>query len=499
MSCHSERSEESPAIPVTARTLLVVILLALVACPLVARVGGGESYSGGSGSSGSGSSGGGGSSGDGEALFYLIRFLFWLTIHHPMIGIPVDIAIIAFFVMRAKKKAANRVLTLSTADSKVAPVADLKALQRFDPNFSEVVFTDFCHSLFARLHRARGERTLANYAPYLGDAAKAQLERMTVGEVKEIVVGSFSVVALRGLNSPTVAVDVEFEANYTEAERRWYVHERWTLERQRDILSPTPDKARAEHCPNCGAPLQTRSDGTCSYCGTRVPKGAFQWYVTNIQQQQKHGRPPSLRSSAPEVGTNSATRYQKNFQQHRAGFQSQHPEFVWEEFEKRVRMIATELQSAWTSRDWERARAFETDAIFQTHRYWMDEYARQKLRNIVDDFRVGTIEAVKITSDAFYDAITVRIAASGFDHTDDEQGNVVAGSKSSRRSWTEYWTLIRGRRQANATTTTPNCPNCGAELKISETGICAFCKGRITSGDFDWVLSRIEQDESYRG
>jgi hypothetical protein len=29
------------------------------------------------------------------------------------------------------------------------------------------------------------------------------------------------------------------------------------------------------------------------------------------------------------------------------------------------------------------------------------------------------------------------------------------------------------------------------------TGVCAFCGGKITSGEFDWVLSRIEHNESY--
>jgi hypothetical protein len=30
-------------------------------------------------------------------------------------------------------------------------------------------------------------------------------------------------------------------------------------------------------------------------------------------------------------------------------------------------------------------------------------------------------------------------------------------------------------------------------------GVCEYCQGKVTSGEFDWVLSRIEQDEAYRG
>jgi hypothetical protein len=28
---------------------------------------------------------------------------------------------------------------------------------------------------------------------------------------------------------------------------------------------------------------------------------------------------------------------------------------------------------------------------------------------------------------------------------------------------------------------------------------CRACRAHVTSGEFDWVLSKIEQDESYAG
>jgi hypothetical protein len=30
-------------------------------------------------------------------------------------------------------------------------------------------------------------------------------------------------------------------------------------------------------------------------------------------------------------------------------------------------------------------------------------------------------------------------------------------------------------------------------------GVCDYCNGKVSSGEFDWVLSKIEQDESYGG
>lgn len=486
----------------TKRLWLLLVVLALVAVPLAARVGGGEGFSGGGGGGG-GSSDGGGEIAF-ELIYYALRFLIWLTINHPAIGIPVDIVVIIFVIRWLRKRASKSgpVLTISpvVSDSSRHQLEDLR---KFDPNFSEVVFTDFCYSLYARVHHARGEGKLDAYAPYVSAEARATLKLLGSGaRVEGIVIGGFTVTQVRGLDTAKVFVTVEYESNYTElaqARRGWYVKESWTLERDRDLLSPTPDKAKAEHCPKCGGALQTRTDGACSYCGAKIDSGAFHWYVRAIQVRQRTERPPNLMSSAPERGTELPTRRQSAFERKWVAFKQVHPAFDNEAFKQRVRMIATELQQAWTDRQWERARAFETDSIFQMHRYWIDEYRRQSLRNVVDAYEILKVEPVKIVSDAFYDAVTVRLSARGYDHTDDASGKIVAGSKTSLRTWTEYWTLIRGRGAGKPITVSPNCPNCGAPLQVSETGICAYCNGKITSGEFDWVLSRIEQDESYTG
>jgi hypothetical protein len=108
---------------------------------------------------------------------------------------------------------------------------------------------------------------------------------------------------------------------------------------------------------------------------------------------------------------------------------------------------------------------------------------------------------VKIMSDAFYDAITLRIAAQGNDYTvNDQTRQIVTGSNTRVRTWTEYWTFVRYRNATESKARNGlNCPNCGAPLKVNSTGICEYCHGKITSGEFDWVLSKIEQDESYQG
>jgi hypothetical protein len=478
-----------------------------------ARVGGGQSYGGGS----------GGSGGDGAGaiiwlIFQCFRILAYLTIEYPVIGIPLDILVICgvvyYFVRRSKRTESSSALKLDTHQNAPANVhRQFDQLRRFDPNFSEIVFTDFAYALYGKAHDARGHGAAAldQLSPYLDEAARSSLlERNPSGirEVKGIIVGALNVTSVRGLETPLVNVSLVFEANYTEvvgaaggsSEMSYYVRELWELERKRDVLSPPPAQATALHCPRCGAPLQKDSVGACAFCGTRIDSGEFQWYVRNITLTSREAKGPLLTSNVPEVGTNYPSVIQPNFQNHRAEFERNNSTFSWGHFQARARLIFDELQAAWSTLNWERARPHETDNLFQMHQYWIDAYKRQHLRNVLDQCTVTAMQPVKVTEDAFYNSITLRIGAQGYDYTVDDAGKVVSGSKTSLRQWSEYWTFIRNRNAKPAAARADlNCPNCGAPLKVNTVGICEFCGGKITSGEFDWVLSRIEQDESYGG
>ncbi len=460
-------------------------------------------------------------------IFQLVRLLLFLTIEYPIIGIPLDIIVIGgivYYFFRRNRTTESEIMSVvsSGASTGVAPAAsDTQAatrgfdqLRRFDPNFSDIIFTDFCYALYGKAHDARGHsaEALDLFSPYLSEAARGSLmQRNPAGlqEVRGIIVGAMQVAEVSGLDTPLVRISVMFETNYTEVfkqntgavgEMSYYVRERWDLERKRDVLSPPPAQATALHCPRCGAPLQKDSVGACAFCLTKIDSGEFQWYVRSIALLSREARGPLLTETVPEVGTDYPSVFQPGYENVRAEFERNNPAFSGEQFLARARLIFDELQAAWSTLNWERARPHETDNIFQMHQYWIDAYKRQHLRNALDQCRITAMQPVKIKDDAFYSAITLRIWAEGYDYTVDDSDKVVSGSKSSLRRWSEYWTFIRNRQAKPAPARADlNCPNCGAPLKVNATGICEFCGGKITSGDFDWVLSKIEQDESYGG
>ena len=494
------------------KRLALVLLTLVIAIAAEARIGGGDSYAGSDSSSSSSSSssdsswssssdsdysssssGGSSSGGDDSPAAVIIGFLF--------MGF-----MLLTGVVNAATGTKNHVLTVAPSSAPAKP-SSMAPLRELDPNFSEIVFTDFCYSLFGRLYEALGRGRLDDLAPYVSAPVRAGLKQHAakgLTDIDGIVIGGFSIREFQ-LGDQDAEVEVEFEANYTEVApprepARWYVREAWTLTRKRDLLSPRPENAKAEHCPKCAAPLATRTDGACLHCGTVIDDGSFQWFVESIEGLAKESRPPQLGGggSGPEPGLDRATVIQPWIARHMAEFVSRNAGFTWESFDQRVREVATQLQHAWTSRDWKLARPLETDALFQMHRYWIDEYSRQRVRNVVDDYTIDMVDVAKVTSDAFFDAITVRLYASGRDYTvNDATGVIIGGSPRVTKQWSEYWTFVRGRSAAPAGARA--CPNCGGKLAEGQTAVCEYCGGKVTSGEFPWILSKIEQDEAYRG
>lgn len=520
-----QRSARTSLLKLAAVVALWVTVVMIMAGPALARVGGGQSYGGGGGSRGSD-----GGSGD---VFFLIELLVRLVFHAPAIGIPVVIVVIVAAIHLSQNGGLHHAYSSSAAPPddvfERRGALQLDDLRSDDPNFSETLFIDFVQLLYERFHNERANRGTSDgsptedgpqqglrvlapwFEPRLLVDAEADVRTRGITRVTDVIVGASHVSSIaRG--PVEVNVEVVFESNFTEwtaqgALPPLYVTERWTFRRKAGVRSKGPTDITALACPSCGSPSALKPDGSCPYCGQVVNHGDFQWVVCGSMVIQAVPRPPvelgggGLLGGGYEAGTDLPTRYAADFAPARRAFSARNPEFQWDAFEARVRMIFLELQQAWTQKKWAKARPYETDALFNRHRYWMDMYARQGLTNRLEDIQVRQVVPVKFAQDAWFESITVRIFASMRDWTENAAGQPVSGNPKAARVFSEYWTFIR-----RATTHAPvapkgdrQCPSCGAPLDVSMAGECAYCASKITSGEFDWVLSFIEQDETWRG
>ncbi|MDQ2732086.1 MAG: TIM44-like domain-containing protein [Armatimonadota bacterium] len=501
----------------TGRTLPILISLLLAAVMALgsaadARGGGGQSFS--SGSHGGGNGGGGA----------LVWFLFQLVFRYPIIGIPLLLIVIGYFIYASRKStstgsSSDAATGFSGSPAAGAPAVSLSgplasnvqagfaALRKYDENFSEIAFTDFCYALYGRTHEARGHGDLTGLTSYLSPEVIAGLQPTppAIRQVTGVIVGASTITQVSDPDAaPQVTIVVNFQANYTEVDRAghsqsYYVQEDWSFIRNRDVVSPEPEKITALHCPRCGGALDMKPDGSCAYCGVKITGGNFAWFVNRIAVREREGQGPLLTSNVPEEGTDFPTIYQPNLAAVEAQFASLNPDFNWQRTEARMKDIFMAIQDAWSTLHWTKARPYETDNVFQMHQYWIDSYQKQGLRNALENVAIESVIPAKFGSDKFYDAITTRIFAHMIDFTEDAAGKLVCGSKNKPRRFSEYWTFIRRRGAQENKHGSELCPNCGAPLKINMAGTCEFCGGKVSSGTFDWVLSRIEQDETYEG
>lgn len=419
-----------------------------------------------------------------------------------MFGVlPAGLIVVAWKTTRKSQRA-----TWSSQEVRSASPPPLAKLRETDPDFSLVLFEDFAYALFARAHGARhSETALAGLSPYLEQGARALLQaRPPVGApVRAAVVGSLRV-AHEHFDAVRVKVGLVFEANLVVAasggDVTHYVRERWYLGRPLSARTRPWKGVRSFGCPACGAPLETGASNLCAACRQAVDDGKFDWRVSAIAVEALEERPPSLTGTIEERGTELPTLVTPGREALRDALLRDDPSFTLSALEGRLRLIFEELQRAWASQDLSGVRPYVSAGLYQYLDYWVSAYRAQGLRNEVEGATLEKSQLVRVVRDACYDSLTLRIWGRGKDFTVRlETGDVVAGSRKKDRKYTEYWTLIRGAKVRGAPRTDRCCPACSAAVKVGMEGNCAYCGALVTSGDFDWVLSRIEQDDSYTG
>lgn len=489
----------------------VLLTFALCSWSLIAfgRAGGGHSYSsgGGSRSTGGGSHSYGGYSGGSSSSSYdhyssggysgsgsHVEIEQWVVV---LIIILFFVVVLFVLVSLDKKEKPLKIDSDRLRRRRVRRgLAELRAL---DQDFSGVAFRDFAHGLFHETHHLRGQNRLSTLAPYLSRSVLTPLMSWVtdLAGVDEIVVASCQITAVSLDPTRRTKIVVSFEASYREHEGarsdRYYARETWTFARERDVRSKPPAVLTARGCPKCGAPRAEDQSTTCRSCGIAETDHRFGWFVTKIESSRQT-LPPRLSPYAPNENRRVRAP-DAEFAEDIQTYVDANPNFDLDQFLTRAKDIFALVQLGWSENRPARLRPYLTDPLFDGYRYWLDENERQGVRNNLDQIEVRQMIPLSIEVDAYYASLTVRVDASLIDTVVDKDGTVLDGDPRTPRPFTEYWTFIKGTAsKLNTISAIDRCPACGAALEVGMTGVCAFCQTRVTTGDFDWILSSIEQE-----
>lgn len=188
-----------------------------------------------------------------------------------------------------------------------------------------------------------------------------------------------------------------------------------------------------------------------------------------------------------------------------AAIQANDPAFNQDKFLERTQQAFFQLEKAWQDRNVDEGRAYMAPGLYSSWKMQVDQMINDHKINKLENLFIQGASIVAATHDDNYDQITVKVDASAMDYeVNDQTGKEVfaVGGKKADRPFTEYWTFQRSAGAKTLVTggvTDKKCPNCGAPSDVNETGHCKYCNAEITSGAFDWVLSKITQANDWRG
>jgi hypothetical protein len=182
------------------------------------------------------------------------------------------------------------------------------------------------------------------------------------------------------------------------------------------------------------------------------------------------------------------------------------PQLSREAIFDRVRAMATIVREAWCAGDMRAARAFMSDGVFGRFETQLALMRAEGVKNAMANAGIVDLEICGVEAAAPIDVVHVRMTARARDVTvqldASDDAIEMALAHARLESYTEVWSLVRkhGATTRAGAKVGSECPKCGAPLPAAEpTVTCAYCKALVCSGEHDWVLAEITQNEEWSG
>lgn len=468
----------------------IVMLFCAVAA--FARAGGGEGYSGGHSSGGNGHYSGSG--GGGDLIAFLIELLIRLTIEYPMIGIPLCLAIIAFFYWASREGREQYVdYTIRrgvVAQDNVRRNKAETALKKRDPAWNSGTMISRAKTAFALIQEAWTDQKLEKAQSFISDAIYEKF-RLQIAELQErgirdridsITLNDVKIAQLESDESFDT-LNIYFRAYATNfkvdaktgkclSDDSGEFEEYWSFLRRPG--AKTLKKGLIEgFCPNCSAPISMNRASTCEVCKSFLRSGEYDWVLSEITQASAW----AVRESRSLPGFDAMRRLDP-------GFNVQQME---------------DLASLAFYRHSTSMRTGRPDAIAKIALDSFVETFPEQIRKEPDgtrlyytDCAVGSVETKLVEPGEPLDRVWVEITWSGKNTRKMPDGREIAGGICPPRR--QFYVFVRRHgveTDIRLSLSSAHCPNCGApEQNVSEH-ICPYCQTVRNDGSKGWVLESV--------
>ena len=170
------------------------------------------------------------------------------------------------------------------------------------------------------------------------------------------------------------------------------------------------------------------------------------------------------------------------------------PNFSADDFVTFAKQVYIDIQSAWCARDLTPVRPIMHQNLYNTTQRQIQEKIDRQIVYHYESMAINTAYLTSFVRDKDYEYLTVYLNARMIDYqTHEPTGNIIKGDKTTR--WDMRYKL-KFVRTTGVTTKDKitgvqryNCPNCGAPLEMTSTGVCDYCGSTVSTGDYTWVLT----------
>ena len=180
------------------------------------------------------------------------------------------------------------------------------------------------------------------------------------------------------------------------------------------------------------------------------------------------------------------------------------PGFDEKAFVERAKQTMQKINEAWCKGNMGPVRRLISDGVYVRFRTYLELNKLNGVRNVMVDWRVVDAQIIDAETDPLWDTLHVKVVGEARDRDvsaslSDAEAQSQA-SHTDKSQYEEVWSFVRRRGHKSKdgkSALQGDCPNCGAELPISDVIKCNYCNALVNSGEHDWVLAEITQPEEF--
>ena len=201
-------------------------------------------------------------------------------------------------------------------------------IKKDDPNFTADDFTAFTKQVYMDIQTAWCKRDMKPVMPVLHTNLYNTTCKQVQSKIDQGVIYHYESIAINTAFLTSYVRDEQYEyltvylnarfIDYQTDEKtgniirgdkntRWDFRYKMKFMRTLGVKTKSGNEEMDGHnCPNCGAPLEISSTGTCEYCGSTVTTGLYSWVLSDFMTVRDDTKDDGIRIPQDNGGNNSS-------------------------------------------------------------------------------------------------------------------------------------------------------------------------------------------------